>query len=190
MSKLDFGDGALTKSSSPVPHIVSDTLLPGFERLHRSPALTAHGSPLRPLPARNVESHTSWYGYFYSTESADILGRQFIDRIDSRSPLGLLVATRALVSSKGDDTRGPRAVEPSAPGQTNSYIILIGRVGDHGLVIRTNESERSLVEDIHALTVHRLQQGLAAGNETPEADAAREVIKVVQALGMSVTALR
>jgi hypothetical protein len=190
MSRPDLGDGARPKSSSPVPHILSDSLLPGLQRLHGSLTLTAQGSPPRPLPARNVESHTSWYGYFHSTESADILGRQFMDRIDSRSPLGLLVATRALVSSKGDDTRGPRAVEPSAPGQTNSYIILIGRVGEHGFVIRANESERSVVEDIHALAVHRLQQGLAAGNETPEADAAREVIKVVQALGMSFTALR
>lgn len=185
MSNLDYGEGARSKSSSPVPHFVSDTLLPGLQRVLGSPGLTAQNVPHRPLPARNVESHTSWYGYFHSTEKADILGRRFFDRIDSRGPFGLLVATRALVSSKGDAERAPRAIEPTAPGQTNSYIVLIGRRGGEGLIIRAGESERSAIEDLHALTVHRLKQELVAGSETPEAHTARDVMRVAQALGIS-----
>jgi hypothetical protein len=187
MSKLDFGEGAREKSSPPVPHFVADTLLPGLQRFEGAPRLTDQEPPIRPIPACNVESHTSWYGFFRSGENGYIVGRRFFDRIDSRNPLGSLVATRALVSSMPTSTNEPHTVEPSGPRQTNSYIILIGRDGGHGLILRASESERKSVEDLHCLAVDRLNQELASrnGGELPEARTARWLLSLARQLGFS-----
>lgn len=157
-------------------------LLPGFERIHGASVVPSALTPAPTFTANDSPGHRSWLGYFQSPVLRE--SPVYIDQITSRNRLGILVTTKALVSTPNTNESPSSAVEPIGPGLANAYILFVGRNATDGFILRVPDAERAMVEEIHTITVHRFQEELSAKRESPAANTVAWMNSLLTKLGL------